>query len=72
MENVCKSSLENYGVNINDLWHISYAIKIWLNIVLEGFIIGLMLSGRLCNIDMRLTIALWVLISWVVEDRVAL
>ena len=40
----CKISLENYGVNIKDLWHISYAIKLWHNDVLEGFVMGLMLG----------------------------
>ena len=44
MENPCDSSLENYGVHINDLWHISYAIKLWLNVVFESFVMGLTLG----------------------------
>ena len=44
MENFIKGTLENYGIYINLLWHISYAIKIWLNVVMEGFVMGLILG----------------------------
>ena len=38
------SNLENYGVYIDQLWHISYAIKPWINVVMEGFVMGLTLG----------------------------
>ena len=41
MENFIKSPLENYGIYILGLWHISYAIKLWFNIANEGFVKGL-------------------------------
>ena len=44
MENLVMSTLENYGVYINHLWHISSAIKIWLNVVIEDLVRGLMLG----------------------------
>ena len=44
MEKPCKNSLENYGVNIKYLWHISYSIKPWHNVVMDGFDKGLTLG----------------------------
>ena len=44
MENFIKSPLENYGIYINLLWHISYAIILWVNVVMEGFVMGLTLG----------------------------
>ena len=38
------STLENYAVYENHLWHISYAIKLWLSVVMEGFVMGLTLG----------------------------
>ena len=38
------STLENYGVYINHLWNISFSIKLWLNVVMEGFVMGLMIG----------------------------
>ena len=37
-------TLENYGVYINHLWHISYAIKLCLSVAMEGFVMGLTLG----------------------------
>ena len=44
MENLIESTIENYGIYINGLWNIPYAIQLFFNIVMEGFIIGLMLG----------------------------
>ena len=44
MENLVMSTVENYGVYENHLWHISYAINLWLNVAMEGFVMGLMLG----------------------------
>ena len=44
IENLVMSTLENYGVYINHLWHISFSIKLWLNVVMEGFVMGLTLG----------------------------
>ena len=44
MANFIRNPWKNYGTCINYLWHISYAIKLWLNVVMEGlarvFILG--------------------------------
>ena len=44
MEKFMKIPLGNYGIYIKDLWHISYAIKLWNNIENEGFDKGLILG----------------------------
>ena len=44
MEKFIKSPLENYGIYINLLWHISYAIILLVNVVMEGFVMGLTLG----------------------------
>ena len=36
--------LGDYGICIKDLWHISYAIKLWYNNGNEGFDKGLVLG----------------------------
>ena len=44
MEKFIKSPLKNYGICIKDLWHISYAIKLWHNVLMEKLIRGLILG----------------------------
>ena len=41
MENLVKSTLENYGVYVIGLGNIPYAIQLWFYIVMEGFVMGL-------------------------------
>ena len=38
-----KSALEYYRVNMFGLWHISYAIQLWSNVIFDGFVRVLML-----------------------------
>ena len=44
MEKFIKSPLENYGIYILGLRHISHAIKLWFNISNQGFVKGLIKS----------------------------
>ena len=44
MENFVRSLWKNYGICINYLWHISYAIKICLNVAMEGLSMVFMLG----------------------------
>ena len=37
MANFIRSPWKNYGICINYLWYILYAIKLWLNVAMEGF-----------------------------------
>ena len=44
MENFIRTPWKNYGICIDYLWNISYAIKLWLNIVMEALVRGLILG----------------------------
>ena len=37
MEKIMISLWEDYGLSENLSWHISYAMKVWLNYTKEGF-----------------------------------
>ena len=43
-KNLMKRPLGDYGICIKYLWHISYAIKVWHNVVLKGSFMGIMLG----------------------------
>ena len=45
--------LGDYGICIKDLWHISYAIKLWYNNAKEGFDKGLVLMQNHYGVDYR-------------------
>ena len=51
MQNFVTSLWKDYGLCINLLWDISYALKLWLNNEKEGFDGGLLLKKNCYGFD---------------------
>ena len=53
MEKIMIILWEDYGLNENLSWHISYAMKLWLNDTKYGFGGGLVQLRKRCGFDYR-------------------
>ena len=51
MENIIISLWKDYGLCVNLSWHISYAMKLWLNNTKESFDGGLVQLQKRCGFN---------------------